>query len=207
MITTNVIIPENERTKSKWDIEENKGFQWKIVNHDRKYKVFVNHRSKKNIEKVALLLNYIEQYVEYLKYYLSYNTSPKSNQYIAHQNVFIDTPHIFQEIGSGTLYEGINKPKNIIHIQHPPKLFSKDNQYRAEYRLIMLSLRTKTGNLRTWNKIKRLLLHELAHTMCNHITYREEGNHEKDFDDCESILHNVASLGPVKEFENNFKWL
>lgn len=203
---TNVIIPENERTKSKWDIEENRGFQWKVLNNNRKYKVFVNHRSNKNVEKVASLLYRIEQYVDHLKYYLKQYLN-YNNQYIAHQNVFIDTPHIFQEIGSGTLYEGINKPKNIIQLQQFPKLFSKDNQYRAGYRLVMLSLRTKSGNLRTWNKIKRLLLHELAHTMCNHITYREEGNHEKDFDDCESILHNIASLRPLKEFENNFKRL
>lgn len=124
-----------------------------------------------------------------------------------------NTPIDLMEIGSDArsrVFEGINKPKDIVKVMvhnttgtylsdfDPERL---DKGYRARYRLILLKL--KDGRkLRSWDKVKRLLLHELSHTMCNHLMYYNERNHLHDFDCYEGILKMVAGKNTI---ENQIK--
>jgi hypothetical protein len=178
-----VVIRENERTKKKWDLEESKGFINGISPYGSIYKIRNIHN---NNNETLVYLGLIHKYIYELKNILSKNNSSEAR-------VFVKTPHTIQEIPYNGVYEGINKPKCIVSCSNDGLQFRKDNNYRAGVRHIMLSLRTKTGKLRKWEIVKKLLLHELAHTMCNHITYREEGNHEDDFYNSENLLKSVGS--------------
>ena len=172
-----VLIPENERTKHIWDLDENHNFI-KINN----YKV-VNRKGYKD---ASNMLRRIDNYIVTLKKMAS---NRNSNCYI---NNFISVPYIVQEIPENDVFEGINKPKHIQYTKYS-RGFPRDDEYITGYRLIMLKIRRKNGKLRAWNSIKKLLLHELAHTMCNHCTYREEGNHQDDFKKSEEFLTTLAN--------------
>jgi hypothetical protein len=119
-------------------------------------------------------------------------------------HLLCETPHYLKEIGTDSrslLFLGINKPKKIVHRRNTPTQNLTvinpnriDSDYRASYRTILLKLKNNKGNIRPWNKtrgdegVKSLLLHELAHTMCNHIAYYNRENHLKDFKICEALL-------------------
>jgi len=186
------IIVENVKTKKKWDIEENRGFVQGLIN-GRIYKFLKKH----NDQKVLQYLNFLENYLYILKeemiqkQYICYGQNCQNESLL-----FIKTPCTLQEIPHDTVFEGINKPKNIVIFSGDGLRFKKDNDYRAGRRHIMLSLRTKTGRLRPWTKVKKLFLHELAHTLCNHVTYREEGNHEDDFVKAENFLNVMVQSSP-----------
>lgn len=178
------IIAENESSRDKWDIEENKGYQYTSVpGINVKYKVWSSGRKKI----VSSLLFLIDEFIQTIQERLP-DINPGCH-------VFIHTPHTVQECRNEN-FHGINKPKDIIQLHTVEPLFKKDNQYRATYRHVMLTLRTKNGDLKAWSSLKKLLLHELSHTMCNHITYREEGNHEEDFDEYERFLTNFVNQDP-----------
>lgn len=119
------------------------------------------------------------------------------------------TPYSVQEIEYDSGFHGINKPKGIIKSNTKKKHFKLDNDLRATWRLIMLELRKRNGSYMSWNRgqncIKKTLLHELAHTMCNHIRYRTSGNHQKDFHDNEKILLELGynPSNELKELEDD----
>jgi hypothetical protein len=76
-------------------------------------------------------------------------------------------------------FKGINKPKGV-HVtnEHP---VGKDNNLRAKKRVIFVELRNiNTGNWIPMDKVVDTLVHELAHTYCNHVVWRED-DHGKDF--------------------------
>jgi hypothetical protein len=124
----------------------------------------------------------IYEYIETIKLALnsSYEFSSK-HSFIPQAFVFITTPINIQEIPHNMGFEGLNKPKNIVKFTFKPKQFNQDNGYRAGRRHIMLAVRTNKNELRKWDKVKRLILHEISHTLCNHVTYRTKGNHLDDF--------------------------
>lgn len=171
--------------RDHWDIEENDGFEY--ING---YKINTKY-SKKNTIKAATLLYHIDRYIHAICDELEQVDHP-------YCYLFCRTPHILQEISYNKGYEGINKPKKIIHWKND---FFRD-QYRATERRVMLSLRKKNGTLRNWAPMKKLLLHELSHTMCNHILYYNEENHEDDFDAAERYLKNITIRSPrIKSIE------
>ena len=185
-------IPINDKMREKWDLEENQGFHWGYTPNGNRYKI----RSGLGGEaKVLRYLELIHEYIYTLKGVILANPYLCENCGCTNEALlFVVTPCTLQEIPEGTDFEGINKPKNIVSYPSGKKIFHKDNNYRAGGRHIMLSLRNKSGGLRSWTSVKRLLLHELAHTLCNHCTYRESGNHEKkDFGKCESFLGRITS--------------
>lgn len=172
-----VLIPENERTKHIWDLNEN--YKFITVNN---YKV-INRKGYKN---ASYVLNFIDNYIIKLQNLAS---NKNNNCYV---NNFINVPHFVQEIPDNKMFEGINKPKHIQYSKHP-RGFPRDDQYITGCRLIMLNIRYEDGKIRPWKDIKKLLLHELAHTMCNHCTYRDEGNHQHDFHKSEKFLTTLAN--------------
>ena len=204
-------IKENEETKNKWDIEEDENYEYVSVPLSAVPNVYykVHTFRQDNMNKAVTILFLIDKLIQSIQHYLHNALFNKQieNKYIPACQVFIDTPHTVQECHHKS-FHGINKPKEIIQLFRTNKQFKKDNQYRATYRHVMLTLRTKeSGNFKPWSYLKNLLLHELAHTMCNHITYREEGNHEKDFDDNEGFITDLVNTVPelksiTKEIEN-----
>ena len=102
-------------------------------------------------------------------------------------DIFISTPHIFIEMNP-TEYKFIilNKKINITDIQKIPH--NTDKTLRASYKVVLLKFRDPKGNI-TLNKIKltQLLVHELAHTLANHVVYRHD-DHGEDFKIFERML-------------------
>jgi hypothetical protein len=193
-------IPQNEKTKHKWDIQE-KGHPFILCKsqfNDRSYRVHGTNLW------VADVLALIEMYINMIQTICHLYCNSE-------QCLFFKTiPHQVQEIRvDNKTFHGINKPKDI---QIYPNSIFRD-QYKPGYRLIMLHLRTGGSGqptklaLRTpknvikWDKVKKTLLHELAHTMCNHCVYYEEKNHLKDFDAAEKIIKGIANDPNVKSIE------
>lgn len=192
-----VTIPQNERTRDKWDLEENLGF----VSFYHNGKIYKVRNTGNDVDNTIMhYLGFIDQYYQKIKeeIYKCRTLGNCRNEAI----LFVKTPTDFQEIPVNNIFEGVNKPKFIIRCDNDGLYFAKDNDYRATRRHIMLSLRTKQGKPRSWSSVKKLLLHELAHTMCNHCTYREEGNHQEDFNKSENFLKElVSSSVPLREME------
>lgn len=216
-------VPENIKHAKDWDIEEynskmESGYTiglnpWVI----RNFLTWKNYITQKKSKMSKEYLFYIDQYIYALKkemnrYIRRMSESSLGNvDNISNVNiysalyVFVTTPHIIQEITPNTLFEGINKPKDIVHVKKMHG-FKRDNTLRAGSRHIMLTISTEKGNPRSWNFVKRLLFHELAHTMCNHITYRTDENHEEDFDWCEDFITHLGNkTKECIEIENKIK--
>lgn len=173
-------IPENERTKHLWDLEENKGFI--------KYKNYKVRKDIRNTQEALYYLYFIDGYIQKLIEQCKKEKEPSDET-----KILIITPYKLQEIPKNDIFEGLNKPKKICLKNKRCKLKSvMDNKYLAKERLIMLQIRKENGELIEWSKIKELILHELCHTMCNHIVYRDKGNHGKDFKKCEKFLIKIS---------------
>jgi hypothetical protein len=184
-------IPENEATKKLWDLNENKNFT--ILNG---YKI---RNDITNGEAASYYFYMIDIYIKELGQYILNNINLAKNRKCFDECIiFLNTPYTIQELSKNSYYNGLNKPKNIQWKKKDcPYNTMLDNNFLASYRLIMLKIREKNGMLIPWKGIegvKSLILHELAHTCCNHVTYREEGNHKKeDFEKCNKFLIFMAN--------------
>lgn len=190
-----VVIEKNEETAHLWDVEENIGFK-------KMYGYKINCLIPGKLIKVSLLLAILNDYIDIIKKGV-YEVNPKS----PHRDLLYYTPYELQELPLNSGFHGLNKPKNIEYSKERG-LFKLDDEYRAGWRLIMLELRDKDGNFIEWESLRDTLLHELAHTMCNHCTYRTDGNHAKDFDEAEKRIRDYAlnSNNPhLKVFEKDIK--
>lgn len=88
--------------------------------------------------------------------------------------------YLLSEIPSGTKFSGLNKPR-MRHIDNTQPSVGKDDTGRALYRDIFLDLGMNDQAL------KKLIIHELAHSMANHIMYRPD-DHHADFKWCEELI-------------------
>ena len=193
------IININEKTKHKWDLEEDEGFL-PLTYENNTYKI--RDTLYGNEYNVLRLLNYLNKYLFLIKIEM-YNNEQSCIKNKCHHSseLFIKTKTTLQEIPKNNLYEGINKPKFIVYYSGDGLKFKRDNKYRSGLRHIMLSLRDSRGKIRSWAKIKKLFIHELTHTMCNHCTYREKENHEEDFHQNERFLKLLIKSPNIIELE------
>lgn len=201
--SSKVIEPEeNKKSKKLWDIPEDKN-TCVIDIGDKMFIVNNTHNKNNNIKAcqvLYLMYNYIYKLKQLCKEYLDSNPNSKHKSALG---IFIITPHTIQEITFDCGFHGLNKPKGIIKYNKDNFMFNKDNDLRAERRHILFEIRTKNGKFKNLKFIKDLLIHEVSHTLCNHIRYRDEGNHEKDFDDNEKMLLMIAnSSDEIKDIEN-----
>lgn len=88
--------------------------------------------------------------------------------------------YLLSEIPKGTAFAGLNKPKMRYMNKRLPKV-GKDGSGRALYRDIFLDLNKSDRAL------KNLIIHELAHSMANHIAYRPD-DHHADFKWAERLI-------------------
>lgn len=88
--------------------------------------------------------------------------------------------YTLNEIPTGTRFDGINKPRGRYITSHGPGI-GADSRIRASRRDIFLNLK------KTRRDLDLLLVHELAHTLANHVTFRED-DHHRDFVKCEKFI-------------------
>jgi hypothetical protein len=88
--------------------------------------------------------------------------------------------YLISEIPRGTQFAGLSKPKmRYIDIKAPS--IGKDTNIRALYRDIFLDLSMNDKEL------KELIIHELAHSMANHVRWWDD-NHGIDFKWAEKLI-------------------
>ncbi len=166
-----------------WDFDENKNYVSYKYNNNV-YKVL----NYKDSYKAAQLLIIAKKYINDLL--RSINRIPKN--LVPGIHVLLTTPFHVQEMQESTTKDpvnfiGLNKPKDVINTQEEP--VGPDKSLRAKKRLIFLTLRDARGNVLTLDKIKPLIIHEITHTACNHVTFREKGNHARDFDEYHGYIN------------------
>jgi len=88
--------------------------------------------------------------------------------------------YLLSEIPKSTAFDGLNKPKLRYKDKRLPPV-GKDGNGRALYRDIFLNLNKSDDSLR------RLVIHELAHSLANHIMYRPN-DHHADFKWAERLI-------------------
>jgi hypothetical protein len=173
--------------KEFWDFDENKnyttvnirGIDFKVINKYHDYKT------------AGIILYNIHIIIHNICKYLQvnfYRYSKTDQKYI---KCFLDihpNKYLLSEMQLGTMFNGINKPRNLFHSRDNISI-GKDGTLRAGYRHIFLTLRKSNGNFKDFNKIMELVIHEFAHTMCNHVTWRDD-DHGSDFKNAEKILWN-----------------
>jgi len=97
------------------------------------------------------------------------------------------TYYRLQEIQQGTQFDGMNKPKDVHTNLYLPSV-GKDKLLKAGHRIVFLNLRNSNGKVKLFKELVPLIIHEVAHTGCNHVTWRDN-NHYSDFQLFESYLY------------------
>lgn len=95
--------------------------------------------------------------------------------------------YLLSEIPKNNPFHGLNKPK-MRYIDKRLPLVGKDKNGRALYRDIFLDLD------RSEKSLKELIIHELSHSMANHIMFRPDDHHE-DFKWCEKLITKFWPIG------------
>lgn len=111
------------------------------------------------------------------EYYYDPDVLPEPFHSISKKNLKTSR-YLLSEIPSKTMWAGLNKPKMRFR-ESSGLLIGTDGDQRPLYRDIFLDL--KVPNL------DKLVIHELAHTMANHVNYRPD-DHKYDFKVCENLI-------------------
>jgi hypothetical protein len=106
-------------------------------------------------------------------------------------DLLLNTPFRLQEMQlkkfqGNVLFEGLNKPKKIYAKQNAIPI-GKDGILRATHRVIFLTIRNNTGNIKQIKNILPLLSHELTHTALNHVKWRDD-DHGRHFDKIDKTI-------------------
>lgn len=175
--------------KEFWDFDEDINFTEVIINN-KKYKVLYKYKdytqAVKILAQLDITLLLICEYLNTNKY-----KYPKEDQIAI--ECFLDI-HFnnknsrLSEMQLGTIFNGLNKPKEV-HKTNKPYLGS-DKNLRAKYRNVFLTLRRKDGKFKSNKSIIDLFIHEITHTMCNHVTWRED-DHSEDFQKYEKLIKQI----------------
>jgi hypothetical protein len=196
--------PGDKYDKMKWDFNERKGYSVIYID-GYPYKV-LNKGSKKVQEQVAMKLKSLRDFVNKICYNLNryrYNYPDYVQDNIDlfldihEESEFVNNHRCFKKripYGSTSFFllsqippnkgfDGMNKPKER-YISNEPYI-GPDQNLRANYRDIFLNLNNVN--------IKKLLIHELAHTFCNHVQWRPD-DHGQDFITAENILKDMCKF-------------
>lgn len=175
--------------KEWWDFDENKNYV--IVNYkNKKYKVL----NLPNKELVAKRLYDIENFINVISQLIYKNLSkiPISlkNNCIVFLSIHPDYYYL-QEMQLNTSFLGLNKPKNVQFNKYLPSV-GKDKFLKAEYRGIFLQIRNSNGKVKNMSELLPLVIHEISHTGCNHVRWRDN-DHGRDFQDFENLIYNLIT--------------
>ncbi len=196
--------PGDKFDEIKWDFNEKRGYNVIYID-GYPYKV-LNQGTKNSQERVAIKLKKIRDFISRLCEELNkrrhfYPMSIQENIDLfldIHEESPFTTNHRFfkkripygttsffllSQIPSRSSFDGMNKPKQR-YISSEPHI-GPDKNIRAEYRDIFLNVNA--------NKLKDLVIHELAHTFCNHVQWRPD-DHGQDFMVAEKILKDMCNF-------------
>ena len=175
--------------KEFWDFDENINFTEVIINN-KKYKVLYKYKdyiqAAKLLYQLDITLLLICKYLNVNKYKYS-----KEEQYAI--DCFLDihfnnNKTSLAEMQLGTIFGGLNKPRDLVKTNKP--YIGKDKNLRAKYRTVFLTLRRKDGKFKSNKFIIDLFIHEITHTLCNHVTWRDD-DHGEDFIKNEKKLKDI----------------
>ena len=200
----------------KWDFDET--INYITINIDSTpYKVLNKKHNKKisyqNSYNAAILLHSIRQQINLICIYLRLNINNYTNNEQKYIKCFLSIHpynYLLSEMQDETLinipFVGLNKPRNVKN----KLLFEsigRDKKLRAEYRDIFLNIRSYDNNLKRISSLMSLVIHEIAHTACNHVTWKDD-NHNEDFNNCEKIIKNAYNI-MKKKYNNvyNKSWI
>jgi hypothetical protein len=174
---------------SIWDFDEKKNFTT-VLYKGLSFKVL--NFPNKNI--VAKRLYQAKVFIHELciKVYKNLNRidSPLREMSIVFLSIHPDY-YLLQEMQTGTQFEGMNKPKNVRPNQYLPSV-GRDKKLKAEYRIVFLNLIKPDGKVKSFKELIPLIMHEIAHTGCNHVTWKDD-NHGLDFQLFEAYLYYLLS--------------
>jgi len=140
-----------------------------------------NIHSIKNSTSNKEYLNGVELFLNIHKEYMYENPHILPEPFYTFSDNGLPTSrYLLSEIPKGTEFHGLNKPK-MRHMSEGVPVVGKDGKGRALYRDIFLNLDT------TDEKLRNLIIHELAHTGANHISFVPE-NHYADFQWFEQLI-------------------
>lgn len=175
--------------KEFWDFDENINFTTVNIN-GRNFKVLYKY---KDYKKAAEILSKLDITMKLICMYLNvnlykYNTDDQS-AIECFLSIHLDPKNYkLSEMQIGTMFNGLNKPRNI-YTSNKPNV-GHDKNLRAKNRHIFLTLRRQDGKFKSNKSIIDLFIHEIAHTMCNHVTWKDD-DHGKDFQKYEKILKDI----------------
>ena len=98
------------------------------------------------------------------------------------------TPHIFLEISPNTGFLGVNYPLGVRKTNSIR--FGTDGNERAMGRAVFLTVSPKYINI---GELENLVIHELSHTLANHVKYRPD-DHGEDFVQAENLFKEIWAL-------------
>tara|TARA_B100001094_G_scaffold193577_1_gene187498 strand:- start:780 stop:1325 length:546 start_codon:yes stop_codon:yes gene_type:complete len=170
--------------KEFWDFNEH--INYTIVNiNGRNYKVI---KKFKDYYYASLILDYIYKYILLICNYFKINYRNYSHYEQKLINCFLEihpNNYLLSEMQLGTPFNGLNKPKKVY--TSTKENIGKDGKLRAKYRDVFLTLRNDSGKFNNEKIIMKLVIHEITHTMCNHVTWRND-DHGKDFQHAEKLI-------------------
>ena len=171
-----------------WDFNEFNNYT--VLNvKNRQYGVLNLPKS----DKAANLLNRSDTFIDNKLEKLQQNLHKYPQHTRDGLHLLLTTPFYLQEMQLDTnefpvQFEGLNKPKNVVG-HRDNVIIGSDKKLRASYRVVFLKLRV--GNrIKTFNELKPLIIHEIAHTACNHVTWRDD-DHGDDFKMYEKIIEGL----------------
>lgn len=171
----------------KWDFDENVLKKYKIGIYDYLC------RNNENAQKLLEIRKKIDKLCENIyKHRVFWPIEQKHNIELfleIHKAAFceelppnfikgVTSRYLISEIPKNLIFDGLNKPKLRYKEIGAPKI-GKDGSSRALYRHIFLDLNKK--------ELDNLIIHELSHTMANHIMFREDDHHD-DFKISEKFI-------------------
>jgi len=98
----------------------------------------------------------------------------------------------YVEIPPTTGFYGVNYPFGV-HNEANTMPLGADKRLRATKRVVYLTLRHSPNRFRSREFVKDLVIHELAHTVANHVQYRPD-DHGPDFEAAEMLLKHLWAL-------------
>lgn len=178
-----------DKEKDTWDLDEKKGFRsYKLKNKNYKLRNDISN-TRRALEYISFINDYIKELIKCVEENIQLAIEKNC---LSGAILLMNTPYTLQEIPKQSMFEGLNKPKGV-YFKKCNLNTIMDNEYLASRRHIMLKLRTEQGQLLSWKSMKNLILHELSHTMCNHVIYRDSGNHQKkDFHKYSNFLQYIS---------------
>lgn len=174
-----------------WDLDEHGcHVPYTFVYKEHESFVFViDQPENENImRKKARILSFLDVYTKHLQKYVLQHSEFRNNRCL---QLFASTMHTFYEIPPGVQFAGLNKPKNVHVCAYAQHDIGPDRNLRSHNRNVMLTVNLDEKGL---HEVLRLYIHELAHTLSNHVRFRpndHNDNNDEDFKSNERLFYKV----------------